>query len=155
MGINFITDFRPPKVRFLRVTEDKSWPLPSRGSKDAAGLDLSASSSFDLFPGKIVVVPTGWAVEIPPGFEGQIRPRSGLALRQGITVINAPGTIDSDYRGEIMVGLINHNIYNYSFDRGDRIAQLVISPCLVVDPIEAESLSETDRGEKGFGSTGV
>jgi dUTP pyrophosphatase len=122
----------------------------------AAGLDLMAvvDTPMVLEPGHRATVPTGFAVEIPVGFEGQVRPRSGLAAKQGVTVLNSPGTIDSDYRGEIKVILVNLGQVAYTVESGARIAQLVIAPVTRVETAEAEALSATARGDGGFGSTG-
>jgi dUTP pyrophosphatase len=137
--------------------------LPTRGSERAAGLDLFAwlnktedndSPVYHLSPGHHILVLTGIAVEIPDGFEGQIRPRSGLALKHGITVLNAPGTIDSDYRGEVGVILVNHGNRYHIINHGDRIAQLVVAPVTLAKVTEVEELSDTTRGEGGYGSTG-
>ena len=133
--------------------------LPSYESENAAGMDLRAFLSYyiRLEPGDRILVPTGLFIEIPKGYEGQIRPRSGLAYKEGVTVLNSPGTIDSDYRGEIKVLLINHNNAPVNINHGDRIAQLIIAPveqaCIeVVEHIE--DLEDTKRGTGGFGSTG-
>jgi dUTP pyrophosphatase len=130
--------------------------LPRYETQTAAGLDLRANCETDLIiqPGCRVLIPTGLKVEIPEGYELQIRPRSGLALKNGITVLNAPGTIDSDYRGEIGVVLINHGQETFIVSCGDRIAQAVLSKFEKVEWEEVQDLSETDRGEGGFGSTG-
>jgi len=128
--------------------------LPRYETAGAAGLDLRADEPFSLAPGERRLVPTGLAVEIPPGHEGSVRPRSGLALRHGVGMVNAPGTVDSDYRGELCVILVNHGQAPVSFARGDRIAQLVLSPVVRAEVVLAEGLSETDRGPGGFGSTG-
>jgi dUTP pyrophosphatase len=117
-------------------------------------MDLRADEAFSLAPGERRLVPTGLAVEIPPGHEGSVRPRSGLALRHGVGMVNAPGTVDSDYRGELAVILVNHGQEPVSFDRGERIAQLVIAPVVRADLELVEALSATDRGQGGFGSTG-
>lgn len=137
----------------------RSLPPPCYGSPAAAGADLCAAVSDDdaitLAPGARALVPTGLAIALPPGFEAQIRPRSGLALNHGITVLNAPGTIDADYRGEIKVILINHGAAPFSITRGDRIAQLVIAPVITAQWRQTEILDETPRGAGGFGSTGI
>ncbi|MDR0964919.1 MAG: dUTP diphosphatase [Myxococcales bacterium] len=127
-------------------------PLPMTGG--ASGSDLRADEVFTLAPLERRLVPTGICVAIPPGFEGQVRPRSGLASRHGVTVVNAPGTIDSDYRGEIAVALINLGQERFCAERGERIAQLVIAPVVQADWQEADRLDETARGSGGFGSTG-
>ena len=128
--------------------------LPRYETAGAAGMDLRADEPFALAPGERRLVPTGLALEIPPGHEGQVRPRSGLAVRHGIALVNAPGTIDSDYRGEVQVVLVNLGQAPVSFARGDRIAQLVIAPVTRVALEVVDDLSATDRGAGGFGSTG-
>lgn len=129
-------------------------PLPGPMTAGASGSDLRADEAFTLAPLQRCLVPTGVCAAIPPGFEGQVRPRSGLASRHGITLVNAPGTIDSDYRGEIKVALINLGQETFRAERGERIAQLVIAPVIQVDWHEVSRLDETARGEGGFGSTG-
>jgi dUTP pyrophosphatase len=121
------------------------------------GLDLCAAldAPVTLSPGERRLIPTGYAIALPPGYEGQVRPRSGLALRHGVTVLNAPGTVDPDYRGELQVLLINHGGAPFTVSRGDRIAQLVISPVALAELEPAEALGETARGAGGYGSTGV
>ena len=128
--------------------------LPAYQTEGAAGLDLRADEACTLLPGERRLVPTGIAVEIPPGHEGQVRPRSGLALRHGVGMVNAPGTIDADYRGEVGVILVNHGQQPFVVARGDRIAQLVIAPVVRVEIREVEALGDSDRGAGGFGSTG-
>jgi dUTP pyrophosphatase len=128
--------------------------LPRYETAGSAGLDLRADEPFALAPGERRLVPTGLALEIPPGHEGQVRPRSGLAVRHGIALVNAPGTIDSDYRGEVQVVLVNLGQAPVSFARGDRIAQLVVAPVTRVALEVVDDLSSTDRGAGGFGSTG-
>jgi dUTP pyrophosphatase len=124
----------------------------------AAGLDLLAAVPEDaplvLAPGKYALVPTGLSIALPPGFEAQVRPRSGLAARHGVTVLNAPGTVDADYRGEIGVPLINHGDVPFTVRRGERIAQMVIAPVVQVEFVPVTTLSTTVRGSGGFGSTG-
>ncbi len=131
--------------------------LPTRASEHAAGFDLRAAVDTPLIlaPGARALVPTGISVAIPPGYEGQIRPRSGLAIRNGIALVNAPGTIDADYRGEVQVIAINLGQEPFTIARGDRIAQLVIGPVLEVALEAVEELGDTARGSGGFGSTGV
>ena len=129
-------------------------PLPSYATDGSAGLDLRADVEVTLAPGERALVPTGFAIAIPPGFEGQVRPRSGLALREGITCLNSPGTIDSDYRGEVAVILVNLGQRAVTLARGDRIAQLVIGRVERVELLESVSLPPTGRGEGGFGHTG-
>ncbi len=128
--------------------------LPRYETAGAAGLDLRADEPFALAPGERRLVPTGLALEIPPGHEGQVRPRSGLAARHGIGMVNAPGTVDPDYRGEVKVLLVNHGQAPVSFERGERIAQLVVAPVTRVEVELCEDLSDTGRGHGGFGSTG-
>ncbi|MFP4562078.1 MAG: dUTP diphosphatase [Spirochaetia bacterium] len=130
--------------------------IPEYGSAYSAGADLKAAveETVRLAPGERKLIPTGVRMELPEGFEAQVRPRSGLALKHGVTVLNAPGTVDSDYRGEIGVILINHGETFFEIERGDRIAQLVISPVTTVDFVPILELNETARGAGGFGSTG-
>lgn len=138
----------------VRGETARDLPLPSYGSETAAGMDLVASEDAVLLPGEWTAVGTGLHFEIPRGYEGQVRPRSGLALKYGVTVLNAPGTIDADYRGEVRVILINHGRDPFTVNRGDRIAQLVVAPMVSMDVIETDRLAETSRGHGGFGSTG-
>jgi len=143
------------KVSFRRVGQrGPPLDLPRYETAGAAGLDLRADEPFSLAPGERRLVPTGLAVAIPPGFEGQVRPRSGLAARHGVGMVNAPGTIDSDYRGEVGVLLVNHGQSAVAFARGDRVAQLVIAPVVRAEVELVEELGETGRGGGGFGSTG-
>jgi dUTP pyrophosphatase len=128
--------------------------LPRYETDGSAGMDLRADEAFSLAPGERRLVPTGLAMEIPPGHEGQVRPRSGLAVRHGIAIVNAPGTIDSDYRGEVKVLLVNLGQAPVAFARGDRIAQLVVAPVARARVELAEDLAGTGRGSGGFGSTG-
>jgi dUTP pyrophosphatase len=128
---------------------------PRRQSEGAAGLDLVAAAAVALQPGERALVPTGIALALPMGFEGQVRPRSGLALRHGLTCLNSPGTIDSDYRGEVKVLLIHHGSEPVQIERGWRIAQLVVAPVVAATPVPVASLDETARGHGGFGSTGA
>jgi len=145
-------------VRVLRLPHGEGLPLPSYQSKHAAGLDLVAAvpreQPVKLLAGARALVPTGFVLELPPGYEGQVRPRSGLAFKHGLTVLNSPGTIDADYRGEIMVLLVNLGSETFRVQRGDRIAQLVIAPAASVEVVAVEALAETERGQGGFGSTG-
>ena len=145
-----------PTVRVTRVG-DTSGPLPSYATDGAAGMDLRAAiaGTVEIGPGGRVTIPTGFAFEIPPGYEGQVRPRSGLALGHGITVANAPGTIDSDFRGQVQVILVNLGSGPYQIEPQSRIAQLVIAPVVRARLEEADALSPTARGTGGFGSTGV
>ncbi|MBN9453000.1 MAG: dUTP diphosphatase [Bosea sp.] len=144
-------------VLLQRLSHGADLPLPAYETEGAAGLDLRAAiaTPVTLAPGARALVPTGLAMQLPAGFEGQVRPRSGLALRHGITVLNAPGTVDSDYRGEVSVVLINHGSEDFTVTRGDRIAQLVIAPVSHARLSEVDMLSETARGAGGYGSTGV
>jgi dUTP pyrophosphatase len=145
------------RVRIQRLAAAHDLPLPSPASPGSSGFDLRAAleETAVLGPGERLLVPTGLILEIPPGWEGQVRPRSGLALRHGVGVLNAPGTIDSDYRGEVAVILVNLGAAPLPVQRGDRIAQLVISPVARIDWEEAEALGESERGSGGFGSSGV
>lgn len=144
-------------VQIQRLAHGADLPLPAYQSADAAGFDLSAAVETDLVlaPGAVALVPTGLAMAIPRGFEGQVRPRSGLAAKNGITVLNTPGTIDADYRGEVKVILINHGSAAFTVTRGMRIAQMIIAPVLQAALVEVGSLDETNRGSGGFGSTGT
>lgn len=148
----------PPPVRF-RVLDERA-TIPRRQSEHAAGLDLAAclpdqTPTLTLAVGEIAVVPTGLAIAIPVGYEGQVRPRSGLATKRGITVPNAPGTIDADYRGELKVALINLSREPQTIAHGDRIAQLVIAAVAMCEVEVVDALDETGRGARGFGSTGL
>jgi dUTP pyrophosphatase len=148
------------RVRIRRLPAARDLPLPTHASPGSAGFDLRAAldgvdGEVVLRPGERLLVPTGLVLEIPPGWEGQVRPRSGLALRHGVGVVNAPGTIDSDYRGEVGVILINLGEAPFILRRGDRIAQLVISRVEAVEWEEADLLESSGRGGGGFGSTGV
>ncbi len=143
------------KVRIRRLESNSDLPLPARASADAAGYDIaSAEADFDLGAGERRAVATGIALELPRGVECQVRPRSGLALRHGLTLPNAPGTIDPDYRGEVRVILWNAGAESVRIHRGMRIAQLVFAPFLTPDVEEVDELGESDRGVGGFGSTG-
>jgi dUTP pyrophosphatase len=144
------------RIEIARLPAAEGLPLPSRATSGSAGYDLCAAVRQDLVlaPGDRVLVPTGYRFAIPPGYEGQIRPRSGQALSHGILVPNAPGTIDSDYRGEVRVILLNTGEKSYSIRRGDRIAQLVIAPVTHAEFCECDQLEATDRGEGGFGHSG-
>ena len=142
-------------VEVVRVG-DVETPLPMYQSEDAAGLDLPAAVGEDVViePGKRALIGTGWSFAIPRGFEAQVRPRSGLALRHGVTVLNTPGTVDADYRGEVKVVLANFGDEPFTVRRGDRIAQLVVAPVAKVSLTVVASLDETSRGGGGYGSTG-
>jgi dUTP pyrophosphatase len=144
------------QLRIKRLSPDTSdIPLPSFATEQAAGLDLRSSEAVTLSPGEWKLVPTGIAIEIPEGFEGGVRPRSGLAAKHGITCLNSPGTIDADYRGEVKVILINLGKEAVMFDRGERIAQLVISKYERLNVIEVDDLTDSSRGAGGFGHTGL
>ena len=147
-----------PVVAVKRLPHGQDLPLPAYETAHAAGMDLRAAVPEDapvtLRPGGRAAVPTGLVMAIPPGFEGQVRPRSGLALRHGITCLNSPGTVDADYRGEVMVILANLGAEDFVIRRGDRIAQLLISPVVQARWREVETLDDTARGAGGFGSTG-
>jgi dUTP pyrophosphatase len=142
------------QVKILRLPHGADLELPAYATEGSAGLDLRAAVNAVLQPGARFLMPTGIAIALPPGHEAQVRPRSGLAVKNGVTVLNAPGTIDADYRGEIKVPLINHGHENFSITRGDRIAQMVIAPVTQAKVLEVTSLDETLRGEGGFGSSG-
>jgi dUTP pyrophosphatase len=144
-------------VAVLQLPHGRDLPLPSYATAQSAGMDLLAAvaEEITLAPGERRLVPTGLAIALPPGTEAQVRPRSGLALKHGLSVLNAPGTIDADYRGEIGVILINLGQAPVILRRGDRIAQLVVAPCQRIAWRPAESLDASARGDGGFGSTGV
>jgi dUTP pyrophosphatase len=147
-----------PTVPITRLPHAEGLPLPAYETAQAAGMDLRAAVPEDepyvLRPGSRFAAPTGLAFALPPGFEGQVRPRSGLAFKHGITCLNSPGTVDADYRGEVKVILINLGEEDFVIRRGERIAQLVIAPVVQAAWAEVESLDETVRGAGGFGSTG-
>ena len=142
------------EIKLFRLPHGEGLPLPRYASEDAVGLDVTAAEDLTLEPGQRHAVATGFAIEIPRGYEVQVRPRSGLAMKNGITCLNTPGTIDSDYRGEVKVILINLGQEPFEVRRGERIAQLVPAPVLRADFVEASELSGTERGAGGFGSTG-
>lgn len=147
------------RIEVVRLPHGDGLPLPQPKSALAAGADLAAAippgETLTLAPGARALVPTGFALAIPAGYEGQVRPRSGLAANHGVTVLNAPGTIDADYRGEVKVILVNHGTEPFALARGMRIAQLVIAPVTVAAFAEVAELGDTERGAAGFGSTGV
>ncbi len=145
------------KILFKKLEHASDLPLPSYESAFAAGMDIRAAveKSFVLEPGQRALIPTGLQMALPEGYEAQIRPRSGLAYRNGITMLNTPGTIDADYRGEVKVLAINHGEESFTINHGDRIAQMVIAPIKQFLVQEAEELPDTERGSGGFGSTGV
>lgn len=150
---------KPLAVPFVQLPHAAGLPPPAQASADAAGIDLCAAVPEDhpalLEPGERAAIPTGLAFAIPVGFEGQVRPRSGLALNHGITVLNAPGTIDSDYRGEVRVVLVNHGREPFRITRGMWVAQIVFAPVTPVILKKVQSLEATARGDGGFGSTGI
>ena len=141
-------------IQLKRLPHGRDLPAPSYSTVGAAGLDVVAAEDVTLEPGARHAVATGFAIAIPPGFEVQVRPRSGLALKHGITCLNTPGTIDEDYRGEVKVILANLGSDPFEVRRGERIAQLVPAPVLKADFVEVAELDDTDRGAGGFGSTG-
>ncbi|MGD2024442.1 MAG: dUTP diphosphatase [Methyloceanibacter sp.] len=147
-----------PRLRILRLPHGEGLPLPEYQTEHAAGFDLVAavreSEPVVLSAGTRGAVPTGLVFELPQGYEAQVRPRSGLALKHGVTVLNSPGTVDADYRGEVKVVLINLSDHAFRIARGDRIAQVVIAPVTAVEITEVSEVTETRRGEGGFGSTG-
>lgn len=140
----------------VRVIREGPNPLPEYETADSAGMDLRAhlNAALTLDPGERALVPTGMCMEIPPGYEGQVRPRSGLALKQGLTVLNAPGTIDADYRGDVGVILVNTSTTAQTLEPGDRIAQIVFAPVTRAQFMEVEQLGDSGRSSGGFGSTG-
>jgi dUTP pyrophosphatase len=146
------------KLRVLRLAHAQGLPLPSYQSEGAAGLDLVAAiaphTQLVIGPRARDLVPTGLIIELPAGFEAQVRPRSGLALKHGVSVLNAPGTIDSDYRGEVKVLLVNLGAEPFVIERGMRIAQLIVAPVIRAELSEERSLANSPRGASGFGSTG-
>jgi dUTP pyrophosphatase len=147
------------KLPIERLPHAEGLELPAYQTEGSAGLDLRAAvpadAPLELRPGERALVPTGLKIALPPGHEGQVRPRSGLAIRQGLSLVNAPGTVDADYRGELKVILINLGQEPIQIERGMRIAQMVVAPVARVTPVEVESLDATERGEGGFGHTGV
>lgn len=150
---------RPLSVPVRRLPHAEGLPLPVHATAGSAGLDLAAAlaegETLVLEPGRFLAVPTGLALALPQGFEGQVRPRSGLALKHGVTVLNAPGTVDADYRGEVKVILVNHGSEPFPITRGMRIAQLVVAPVMQIMLEESGDLDQTARGAGGFGSTGL
>ncbi len=145
---------KPVQVEVKRLAHGEGLKLPAYATSGAAGMDIVAAEDVSIAPGARHAVATGLAVAIPHGYEIQVRPRSGLALKHGITVPNTPGTIDSDYRGELKVILINHGAEPFAIARGDRVAQLVLAPVVQAAWDVVEELDATERGEGGFGSTG-
>jgi dUTP pyrophosphatase len=152
-------DVEEKKVSLCWLEPEKcaDLPLPSYQSVSAAGMDIAAAvaAQIIIMPGQIILIPTGFAVAIPIGYELQIRPRSGLAIRHGITIINSPGTIDADYRGEVRIGLINLGSQPFPINRGDRIAQMVLAPVIRAELKVVRELDETARADGGFGHTGI
>lgn len=148
----------PLEIGLVWLPNGLGLSVPNQHSAGAAGMDLAAAlpegKALTLAPGRRALIPCGFAMALPQGFEAQVRPRSGLAVKFGVTVLNAPGTIDADYRGEVMVPLINLGQDDFTVQRGDRIAQMVIAPVMAVRFSVKETLDETERGDKGFGSTG-
>jgi len=145
---------KPVRLRMEIVKLDNRAIIPRYMTEGSAGFDVFAIEDVTIDAGRWELVRTGLAIGVPDGYEGQVRPRSGLAAKQGVTVLNSPGTLDSDYRGELMVALINHSAWPYQIHAGDRIAQLVICPVVRVEPVVVESLADSGRGAGGFGSTG-
>ncbi len=143
------------RVQILTLPHGRGLNPPAYATAGAAGADLVAAEDASIAPGTVHAVATGIALAIPEGFEGQVRPRSGLALKHSVTVLNAPGTIDADYRGEVKVILINHGAEPFRIARGDRIAQLVVAPVSTARFERVEVLPDTARGQGGFGSTGI
>lgn len=143
-------------VRVKRLDHGKGLPLPARATSSSAGLDLCAAieEPLTLAPGERAMIPTGFEWEIPDGYEGQVRPRSGLAVKFGVTVLNSPGTVDSDYRGEVKVILCNFGEESFTIERGMRIAQMIVAPVAAFEVVEERKLEETGRGKGGFGHTG-
>ena len=144
-------------VKVKRLQNNQDLPLPTYESEGSSGMDIRAAveNPITLNPGDIKLVPTGLSISLPPGYEAQIRPRSGLALKHGIGMVNSPGTIDADYRGEIAIILINWGAEPFLINRGDRIAQMIIARIFQVDFVEMDLLDETTRGRGGFGHTGI
>lgn len=147
--------FEPIDIAVKRLAHAEDLPLPSYETSGSAGMDVRAAEAASIAPGTRALVGTGFAFAIPEGYEVQVRPRSGLALKKGVSVLNTPGTIDSDYRGEIKVILANLGEEQFVVERGDRIAQIVVAPVQRGNLVEVETLDETARGSGGFGSTGV
>ncbi|MEO1021132.1 MAG: dUTP diphosphatase [Bacteroidota bacterium] len=146
-----------PTVQIKQLTHASDLPLPAYETRESAGMDIRAAleEPIEIKPGERVLIPTGLQIALPNGYEAQIRPRSGLAIRNGITMLNSPGTIDADYRGEVKVIAINHGQESFMVTHGERIAQMVIAPVVQITMEQVDVLDETERGEGGFGSTGV
>ncbi|MEM1133853.1 MAG: dUTP diphosphatase [Pseudomonadota bacterium] len=143
------------EIRLKRLPHGEGLPLPQYETAGAAGMDVRSARDVIIPPGSTALVPTGFAIAIPEGYEVQVRPRSGLALKSGLTVANTPGTVDSDYRGELGIILINLGRVDFLVDRGERVAQIVAAPVQRARMVEVEELDETERGAGGFGSTGT
>ena len=145
------------EIKFKKLAHAEDLPLPAYETQSAAGMDIRAAleAPIVLNSGERTLIPTGLQMALPNGYEAQIRPRSGLAIKNGITMLNSPGTIDADYRGEVKVIAINHGQEAFTVNHGDRIAQMVIAPVVQLKVQEVSDLDETDRGEGGFGSTGI
>ena len=145
------------EIRFIKLAHAVDLPLPAYETSSAAGMDIRAALTqpISLKPGERALISTGLKMALPHGYEAQIRPRSGLAIRNGITMLNSPGTIDADYRGEVKVIAINHGQEEFRINHGDRIAQMVIAPVVQLSVQEVNDLDETERGSGGFGSTGI
>jgi len=156
-GLEKMNDNHTGTINITRLPHAADLPLPSYATSQSAGMDLCAAidTPITMAPGATALVPTGLAIALTPGFEAQVRPRSGLAAKNGVTVLNSPGTIDADYRGEIKAILINHGQEPFTIERGMRIAQMVIARHATIQWNEVETLDETDRGAGGFGSTGT
>lgn len=144
------------QLKIKRLSHSEGIELPSYKTTDSAGMDIRAAvdEAVLLKPGERALIPSGLQFAIPKGYEIQVRPRSGLAIKHGITMLNSPGTIDADYRGEVKLIVINHGKHNFKIERGERLAQLIIAPVVQMSIQEVEEISETQRGEGGFGSTG-
>jgi dUTP pyrophosphatase len=142
-------------IKIKRDAVSEGIPLPSYATAGAAGMDLRAAEGAEIAPGERAIIRTGLYLEIPKGYEGQVRPRSGMASKHGVTLLNSPGTIDSDYRGEIMVILINLGKETFIAQRGDRIAQIIFAPCERMELAETDEITDSMRSSGGFGSTGV
>jgi len=144
-------------VKIIRLQDDNDLPLPSYESEGSSGMDIRANVKEPVLlnPGEIKLIPTGFAVSVPLGYEAQVRPRSGLALKHGIGLVNSPGTIDSDYRGEVCIIMTNWGSESFPIRRGDRIAQMIISRVYKADFVVTDNLDETSRGQGGFGHTGI
>lgn len=140
----------------MRRADARDVPLPRRMTEHAAGFDLHAAVTqpTPIAPGAIAMIPCGFSMALPPGYEAQVRPRSGLASKHGVTLVNSPGTIDADYRGEVHVPLINHGSGVFTVERGMRIAQMIVTPVPPVELVEVDELDDTSRGSRGFGHTG-